>query len=52
MLVSSALGIGTRGTANYKGQGWPIVVAYKARVTADGGFYEGIGCLLRKLNNL
>jgi hypothetical protein len=51
MLVAQSLGIGTRGGA-YKGQGWPIVVAYKARVTADGGTYEGVACMLNKLNNL
>jgi len=27
-------------------------LAYKARITADGGYYEGISCLLNKLNNL
>jgi len=52
MLVSSALGIGTRTASNYKGQGWPIVVAYKSRITADGGYYEGVSCMLNKLNNL
>lgn len=45
------IGIGTRNRV-YKGQGWPIVVAYKARVTADGGFFEGVSCMLNKLNNL
>jgi hypothetical protein len=52
MLTSQTLGIGTRGGANYRGQGWSIVLAYKARITADGGYYEGISCLLNKLNNL
>ena len=51
MLVTQTLGIGTRGAA-YKGQGWALVKLYKARVTADGGYYEGVGCLLNKLNNL
>jgi hypothetical protein len=45
------VGIGTRNRL-YKGQGWALVKLYKARVTADGGYYEGIGCLLNKLNNL
>lgn len=45
------IGIGTRNRV-YRGQGWPIVVAYKARVTADGGFFEGVSCMLNKLNNL
>ena len=52
MLVTQNLGIGTRGGNNYKGQGWALVKLYKSRVTADGGYYEGIGCLLNKLNNL
>ena len=51
MLVTQNLGIGTRGTA-YNGQGWALVKLYKARVTADGGYYEGIGCLIIKLKNL
>jgi hypothetical protein len=51
MLSTTPLGIGTRG-GSYKGQGWPFVILYKARVTADGGYYEGVGCLLNKLNNL
>jgi hypothetical protein len=50
MIGISALGIGIR-SAQYLGQGWPIVVAYKSRVTADGGYYEGVSCLLNKLNN-
>jgi hypothetical protein len=45
------VGIGTRSRL-YKGQGWDIVKSYKSRVTLDGGYYEGISCLLRKLNNL
>jgi hypothetical protein len=45
------VGIGTRSRL-YKGQGWDIVKAYKSRITSDGGYYEGISCLLRKLNNL
>jgi len=51
MIGISALGIGIR-SAQYLGQGWPIVVAYKSRVTADGGFCEGVSCMLNKLNNL
>jgi hypothetical protein len=51
MLSTTPLGIGTRG-GSYKGQGWPIVLLYKARVTADGGYFEAVSCLLRKLNNL
>jgi hypothetical protein len=51
MLSTTPLGIGTRG-GSYKGQGWPLVKLYKTRVTADGGYYEGVGCLLNKLNNL
>lgn len=47
----TTLGISTV-KLQYKGQGWTFVVAYKARVTADGGYYEGISCLLNKLNNL
>jgi hypothetical protein len=45
------VGIGTRSRL-YKGQAWDIVRDYKSRVTLDGGYYEGISCLLRKLNNL
>jgi hypothetical protein len=45
------IGIGTRNRV-YRGQGWPIVEGYKNRVTADGGYFEGISCLLNKLNNL
>jgi hypothetical protein len=29
-----------------------LVLAYIARVTADGGYYEGIVCLEDKLNQL
>jgi hypothetical protein len=45
------IGIGTRNRL-YKGQGWDIVQGYKSRITTDGGYYEGISCLLNKLNNL
>ena len=45
------VGIGTRNRL-YKGQAWDIVRDYKARITSDGGYYEGISCLLNKLNNL
>jgi len=51
MKLISTLGIGTRGRV-YFGQGWDYVVLYKARITSDGGYYEGVSCLLRKLNNL
>lgn len=47
----TTLGIGTVGL-QYKGQGWTFVVAFKARVTADSGYYEGVSCMLNKLNNL
>ncbi|MGA0081561.1 MAG: hypothetical protein ACO3IT_07440 [Ilumatobacteraceae bacterium] len=52
MQIVSNLGIGTRGLLPYKGQGWPFVLEYKSRIESDGGYYEGISCLLRKLNNL
>jgi hypothetical protein len=45
------IGIGTRNRV-YRGHGWPIDQGYKNRVTADGGYFEGISCLLNKLNNL
>jgi hypothetical protein len=45
------IGIGTRNRL-YKGQAWEIVQGYKSRITTDGGYYEGISCLLNKLNNL
>lgn len=51
MQLVSNLGIGTRGL-QYKGQGWPFVLLYKTRVAADGGYFEGVSCLLNKLNNL
>jgi hypothetical protein len=49
------IGIGTRNRV-YRGQetgpGLVLVEGYKNRVTADGGYFEGISCLLNKLNNL
>jgi hypothetical protein len=50
MFVGIAMGV----TPFTQAGGAVLVLAleYTNRVTADGGYYEGIGCLLRKLNNL
>jgi hypothetical protein len=48
MFVGIAMGV----TPYPQGDGAVLALAYTNRVTADGGYYEGVDCMIFKLNNL
>lgn len=48
MFVGLAIGV----TPFTQAGGAVLALAYTARVTADGGYYEGVDCMIYKLDDL
>jgi hypothetical protein len=48
MFVGIAMGV----TPFTQAGGAVLALEYTNRVTADGGYYEGVDCMIFKLNNL